>query len=95
MAIQTQGEFDVQMSDVILQVDRLCADRPRDGALSGARRNLGVIADRMKRGQKVDARDRQTLATAFGAIRSAVGSDDAFEDKIADLEDWIDSNLKK
>jgi hypothetical protein len=95
VAIQTPGEFDVQMGDLILQVDRLCSDRPRDGALSGARRNLGVLADRMKRGNKLDARDRQTLSTAFGAIRSAVGTDDAFEDRIADLEDWIDANLKK
>lgn len=95
MAIQTKGEFDIQMGDLLLQVDRLLEERSRDAPLQVARRTLGQIAHRLKRGEKLDPKERQSFAGVLETVHKAAGGDEAMQDRLADLEDWIDANAKK
>jgi len=43
MAIQSTGEFEVTLSGILLKLDQMLNDAPRNAPLTLARRNLGLI----------------------------------------------------
>lgn len=93
MAYFTRGEFDVQLEDLLMQVGRLCDERSRDAVLANARRALTMAQERFKRGEKMPAKDRAAFASAIEKIRTVTHGDERCQDQIADIEDYIESNL--
>jgi hypothetical protein len=89
----TRGEFDVQLEDLIMQVGRLCDERSRDAALANARRTLTLAHERFKRGEKMPAKDRVALANAIEKVRTVAHGDERCQDQLADIEDYVESNL--
>ena len=93
MVFSSQGEFEVQVADVLLRVDRICDERSNDYPLASARRSLALLAERVKKSEKIGPRDRLTLSTSLETIRRAMGSDSTMEERLFDIEDYVDLHL--
>lgn len=93
MVFSSKGEFDVQFADLLMKVDRACDENSRDTALSASRRTLALLSDRFKRNEKIRPLDRQQLANALVTVQKAIGHDAALEDRIFDIEDYIDMHF--
>ena len=90
MVFSSQGDFEIQVADVLLRVDRLCDERSNDQPLASARRSLGLLAARFKKREKIGPRERQTLSSSLETIRQAMGSDSSMEERLFDIEDYVD-----
>jgi hypothetical protein len=93
MVFSSRGEFEVQVADVLLRVDRICDERSNDHPLASARRSLSLLAERFKKSEKIGPRDRLTLSTSLETIRQAMGSDSTLEERLFDIEDYVDLHL--
>ena len=90
MAFTSQGDFEIQVADVLMRVERMCDERSNDHSLASARRSLGLLAARFKNSEKIGPRDRLTLSTSLDAIRKVMGSDPPLEERLFDIEDYVD-----
>ena len=91
MGIQNAGEFEVTLGDVLLTVDKLLNDAPRNATLQGVKRSLGAIHQACTRKEKMGPMMLQQLANAAEALRQATDDPD-LGDKLYDLRDYLEQN---
>jgi hypothetical protein len=94
MAIQSAGEFDVVLSDIVFRLDRVLHEQPRNGALTSARRQMQLLREWVKKGQKIAAREMSAVTSAVETIRMAEKNDSELEDRLYDLMDYVEQNHK-
>jgi hypothetical protein len=92
MAIQTPGEFEITLSDLILRVERMLYEQPRHTGLTSARRQLQQLADCARKKQPPSAKQVEEFSTAAETIRRVGGDDGDLADRIYDLMDWLEQN---
>jgi hypothetical protein len=90
MAIHTNSELEVVLRDIILKVDRTLHERYCT-PLEAAVRDLRMIAQLMKRNEKLTPQHIRALMSASVAVRDNLQSDDVF-DRMLDIEDYIEAN---
>ncbi|MCK6590103.1 MAG: hypothetical protein HUU21_02295 [Polyangiaceae bacterium] len=90
MAIQTNSELEVVLQDIILKVDRTLHERYCT-PLEAAVRDLRVIAQVLKRNEKLTPQHVRSLLSASTAVRDNLQSDEVF-DRMLDIEDYIQAN---
>jgi len=94
MAIQTAGEFDVLLSDIVFRVDRLIHEQPNNGALVSARRQLHQLRDWVNKGLKIAPREMIGVNAAVETLRQTEKNDTDLEDRLYDLMDYVEQNHK-
>jgi hypothetical protein len=89
VAIQNAGEFEVTLSDILLNVDRMIHEQPKNAKLVGARRQLGLLSEIAKKKQQPSQQQVESFAAAAESIRS-LSDDSDMADRLYDLMDWLE-----
>jgi hypothetical protein len=87
VSINSKAEFEVVLSDILLNLERISYERPNDAALVQARRDLKLVGDAVKR----DGTTKQ-LIDRFGKaseVARAAANDADFDDRLFDLADFM------
>lgn len=94
MTIQSAGELEITMSDVLLSLDRMLNEAPNNAALVQARRGLGQIHASVRKKEPFSAKQVAALTAAAESLR-AHGDDPDMPDRLFDLRDYLEQNLPK
>ena len=90
MAIQTQGELVVVLTDVILKIDRTLSEQSHNPTLSTAARDLKLLAEHLKKGAKPTPQHIKSLLSASSIVRDTMKSEEMY-DRMLDIEDFVQS----
>lgn len=90
MAIQSAGELDTVLQDVLLTVERLIHDEPRNAPLNAAARDLKDFQAALKKGGKPGPLLVQRFTRASEVVRQASPNDADLSDRLFDVGDFID-----
>lgn len=94
MTIQSAGELEVTLSDLLLSLDRMLNDAPNNATLVQVRRSLGQVYGALKKKEPVSAKHVAAVATAAEALREH-GDDPDMPDRLFDVRDFLEQALPK
>ena len=93
MAIQSGSEISVILTDILMKMERLLEENPRNGGLMNAKRTLVNVEETLRKGKELSLIQLQSFNTAADALRSAL-HDEAAADHLYDIQDFLAANRK-
>ncbi|AKT37872.1 hypothetical protein [Chondromyces crocatus] len=93
MAVQSSGEFEIIMNNIVMRLDRRLSEQPNNTLLV---RSKGVMTESIqwaRQGKKITPAQLKSFTDACDQIRDSFRSDTPLSDKLFDLLDFLEYRL--
>lgn len=90
MAIQSSGEFEIIVNNLVMKIDRRLADQPNNTVLVRSKGTMESAVGWAKTSKKLDAARLKTFSDACDALRENFRNDSSLSDQLFDLLDFLE-----
>jgi hypothetical protein len=90
MAIQSAGEFEIIVNNMVMRLNRRLDEQPNNTTLVQVKRTIEESVGWAKAGVKLEPRALKTFSDATDRMREAFRADTQLSDQLFDLLDYLE-----